>query len=144
MADFGQHLQTIEQVKKARRFQKFRDSIETTHETIESQSIATDSRVSEGDLWRKEPNGVSAPKRYQIIGALEKHTEGFRSEMMAKMGFVEGTGLGKVSQGIVAPPVAVRLPNLQGLGYQSHLRFGMFNKIYRWVPLRLYLMNYVI
>ncbi|XP_054821885.1 uncharacterized protein LOC129320449 [Prosopis cineraria] len=50
------------------------------------------------------------------IGAFEKHTKGFGSKMMAKMGFVEGMGLGKESQGITTPLAAVRRPKSQGLG----------------------------
>lgn len=50
------------------------------------------------------------------IGAFERHTKGFGSKMMAKMGFVEGMGLGRDSQGIVNPLVAVRLPKSRGLG----------------------------
>ncbi|KAM1061491.1 hypothetical protein ACFX14_025865 [Malus domestica] len=52
----------------------------------------------------------------QRVGAFERHTKGFGSKMMAKMGFVEGTGLGKDSQGIVNPLAAVRLPKSRGLG----------------------------
>ncbi|KAF3453011.1 hypothetical protein FNV43_RR03444 [Rhamnella rubrinervis] len=55
----------------------------------------------------------------QGIGAFEKHTKGFGSKMMAKMGFVEGKGLGKDSQGIVNPLLAVRLPKSRGLGSQD-------------------------
>ncbi|XP_022732567.1 uncharacterized protein LOC111286700 isoform X2 [Durio zibethinus] len=50
------------------------------------------------------------------FGAFEKHTKGFGSKMMAKMGFVQGMGLGKDSQGIVNPLVAARLPKSRGLG----------------------------
>ncbi|XP_020205847.1 uncharacterized protein LOC109791008 [Cajanus cajan] len=50
------------------------------------------------------------------IGAFEKHTKGFGSKMMAKMGFIEGTGLGRSSQGITSPLTAVRLPKARGLG----------------------------
>jgi len=50
------------------------------------------------------------------IGSFEKHTKGFGSKMMAKMGFVEGSGLGRESQGITAPLGTVRLPKSRGLG----------------------------
>ncbi|XXG58965.1 hypothetical protein AAC387_Pa04g1139 [Persea americana] len=50
------------------------------------------------------------------IGAFEKHTKGFGSKMMAKMGFVEGAGLGRDAQGITKPLTAVRLPKSRGLG----------------------------
>lgn len=65
---------------------------------------------SRGDPTRNNP---------QKLGAFEKHTKGFGSKMMARMGFVEGTGLGRSSQGRVNPLVAVRFPKSRGLGAQG-------------------------
>ncbi|PKU85967.1 Zinc finger CCCH domain-containing protein 18 [Dendrobium catenatum] len=50
------------------------------------------------------------------IGAFEKHTKGFGSRMMVKMGFIPGSGLGKDAQGMTTPLPAVRRPKLRGLG----------------------------
>ncbi|KAG0491916.1 hypothetical protein HPP92_005314 [Vanilla planifolia] len=56
-------------------------------------------------------------ERDQVIGAaFEKHTKGFGSKMMAKMGFVPGSGLGKDAQGAIAPLTAIRRPRSRGLG----------------------------
>lgn len=71
----------------------------------------------EGNPRKSKP--VKSRPLTQRIGAFEKHTKGFGSKMMAKMGFVEGMGLGKDSQGMVNPLVAVRLPKSRGLGAES-------------------------
>ncbi|GAB4832748.1 hypothetical protein Ancab_006765 [Ancistrocladus abbreviatus] len=66
-----------------------------------------------------ESSGRSVKKESSRIGAFEKHTKGFGSKMMAKMGFVEGMGLGRDAQGIVNPIVAVRRPKARGLGAET-------------------------
>jgi G patch domain-containing protein 2 len=50
------------------------------------------------------------------IGGFEKHTKGFGSKMMEKMGFIPGSGLGRDGQGIVDPLMSVRRPKSLGLG----------------------------
>ncbi|XP_052198931.1 uncharacterized protein LOC127806022 [Diospyros lotus] len=65
---------------------------------------------------KTESDRKSGQKESQNFAAFERHTKGFGSKMMAKMGFVEGTGLGKGSQGMVNPLVAVKLPKNRGLG----------------------------
>ncbi|XP_073132202.1 LOW QUALITY PROTEIN: uncharacterized protein, partial [Henckelia pumila] len=50
------------------------------------------------------------------VGAFEMHTTGFGSKMLAKMGFVEGGGLGKDGQGLSHPIEVVQRPKSLGLG----------------------------
>ncbi|XP_050371999.1 uncharacterized protein LOC126789860 isoform X2 [Argentina anserina] len=61
-------------------------------------------------------NSVRNKPQTERVGSFERHTKGFGSKMMARMGFVEGMGLGKDSQGIVNPLAAVRLPKSRGIG----------------------------
>eukprot|EP00250_Pteridium_aquilinum_P019304 c24387_g1_i1 orf=131-2464(+) len=54
--------------------------------------------------------------RALCIGQFEAHTKGFGSRMLAKMGYTEGSGLGKESQGIAQPLQAIKRPKSLGLG----------------------------
>lgn len=65
---------------------------------------------------RSEPRRNTRPPEMYDCGTFERHTKGFGSKMMVKMGFVPGSGLGKDGQGIVNPLTAVRRPKSRGLG----------------------------
>ncbi|XP_030544488.2 uncharacterized protein LOC115750983 [Rhodamnia argentea] len=84
----------------------------------ESAEESERNRESESQSAKSKQSGIGGSVRRmpQSVGAFERHTKGFGSRMMAKMGFVEGMGLGKNSQGIVNPLAAVRLPKSRGLG----------------------------
>ncbi|KAF9662801.1 hypothetical protein SADUNF_Sadunf18G0092100 [Salix dunnii] len=81
------------------------------------------SNISSDPVKDKPQSSGTGPSgkhsKTQNLGAFEKHTKGFGSRMMARMGFVEGKGLGKDSQGIVNPLVAVRRPKARGIGAES-------------------------
>ncbi|WVZ11044.1 hypothetical protein V8G54_015574 [Vigna mungo] len=47
---------------------------------------------------------------YANIGSFEEHTIGFGSKMMAKMGYMEGGGLGKNGQGMTQPIEVIQRP----------------------------------
>ncbi|CDY54616.1 BnaA05g28700D [Brassica napus] len=68
---------------------------------------------------RSSSSGKQVKRGSHDIGAFEQHTTGFGSRMMARMGFVDGSGLGRESQGIVNPLVAVRRPRARGLGAEG-------------------------
>ncbi|XP_024518672.1 uncharacterized protein LOC112341909 isoform X2 [Selaginella moellendorffii] len=50
------------------------------------------------------------------LGSFEAHTKGFGSRMLAKMGFVEGSGLGRNGQGMTQPLLPRSRPKSLGLG----------------------------
>ncbi|KAL2613566.1 hypothetical protein R1flu_025258 [Riccia fluitans] len=68
----------------------------------------------------KENSGSSGATvrktRSNEFACFEAHTTGFASKMMAKMGYVEGRGLGREKQGIAQPLEAVIRPKSLGLG----------------------------
>ncbi|GMY35710.1 tuftelin-interacting protein 11 [Fagus crenata] len=94
------------------------DPVKNKFQKAEVRPAKTKSQKAEvsksgGDPTRNRSQKIGASEK---IGAFEQHTKGFGSKMMARMGFVEGMGLGRDSQGIVNPLAAVRLPKSRGLG----------------------------
>ena len=85
--------------------------VEFSSKPAEVAAAAEPSRSKSSRIGTKPSRNKSSS-----IGVFEKHTKGFGSKMMAKMGFIEGMGLGRESQGITAPLGAVRLPKSRGLG----------------------------
>lgn len=99
-------------------------NIDTEDPTPSSNNNAKRNRSSSSGKHVKRishENGASGSggMRDKRLGAFEQHTTGFGSRMMARMGFVEGSGLGRESQGIVNPLVAVRRPRARGIGAEG-------------------------
>lgn len=74
-------------------------------------------------LW--DPNMVeralSNPSA-SVLGEWEKHTKGIGSRLMAQMGYVTGSGLGKFGEGRIEPVEAVILPAGKSLDHCMNLR----------------------
>ncbi|RLN04657.1 uncharacterized protein C2845_PM13G08450 [Panicum miliaceum] len=74
--------------------------------------------IAVGSIGGDTSCGKAAESNSTQLGSFEVHTKGFGSKMMAKMGFIEGTGLGKDGQGIVQPIQAINRPKSLGLGVE--------------------------
>ncbi|CAN8259903.1 unnamed protein product [Cochlearia groenlandica] len=98
-------------------------SIDTEDPSSSSNNAKRNRSSSAGKHVKRISHGTdgsgSARIRDKRLGAFEQHTTGFGSKMMARMGFVEGSGLGRDSQGIVNPLFAVRRPKVRGLGAEG-------------------------
>ncbi|XVF88223.1 hypothetical protein PTKIN_Ptkin19aG0032800 [Pterospermum kingtungense] len=78
-----------------------------------SETVEVGGMESEGTTETSEHKGIASSASF---GAFEVHTKGFGSKMMAKMGFVEGGGLGKDGQGMAQPIEVIQRPKSLGLG----------------------------
>uniref|UniRef100_A0A0E0EJZ4 G-patch domain-containing protein n=1 Tax=Oryza meridionalis TaxID=40149 RepID=A0A0E0EJZ4_9ORYZ len=86
---------------------------------FDSEAEAIKARSEPPTKARSEPRRNLRKVEIGGVGSFERHTKGFGSKMMARMGFVEGSGLGKDGQGIVNPMTAVRRPKSMGLGAKN-------------------------
>lgn len=67
-----------------------------------------------------EPTARSAPKKVDKgFAKFEKHTKGFASKLMEKMGWKPGQGLGREGEGIVQPIDVKARPKNLGLAYNN-------------------------
>ncbi|XP_078433426.1 D111/G-patch domain-containing protein [Wolffia australiana] len=81
------------------------------------KSLGLGVQFQASDVEQVAATAKTPPQRSAIgLGSFERHTTGFGSKMMAKMGYVPGSGLGKEAQGIATPLSAVKLPKSVGLG----------------------------
>uniref|UniRef100_A0A0E0LTC3 G-patch domain-containing protein n=1 Tax=Oryza punctata TaxID=4537 RepID=A0A0E0LTC3_ORYPU len=86
---------------------------------FDSEAEAIKARSEPPTKARSEPRRNLRKVEIGSVGSFERHTKGFGSKMMVRMGFVEGSGLGKDGQGIVNPLTALRRPKSMGLGAKN-------------------------
>ncbi|CAD6244753.1 unnamed protein product [Miscanthus lutarioriparius] len=81
------------------------------------------------NVWAPETSGVCS---------FERHTKGFGSKMMVKMGFVPGSGLGKDGQGIATPLTAAHAIMLEQEHYLGHFKDHPKDAEFLNCPIRFY------
>lgn len=80
-------------------------------------SAAASSSSSRSGLGSGPARTAPAEKLDREFGTFEAHSKGIGSKLLAKMGWKEGTGLGKAGHGVVNPLEQKLRPNSMGLGY---------------------------
>ncbi|XP_066999121.2 zinc finger CCCH-type with G patch domain-containing protein [Anabrus simplex] len=92
-----------------------------------SDNDSNDGREEEVDTFRSMNSllveqSLMNPPPSTALGDWEKHTKGIGSRLMAQMGYVTGTGLGKFGEGRIEPVEAVVLPAGKSLDHCMELR----------------------
>lgn len=97
----------------------------TENSDLDSSSSSDDSSDSEELQTKVETvnfQNLFHPDSHDRLGEFERHTKGIGSKLMAKMGYIMGSGLGKKGQGIIIPVSAQILPQGSSLDYCMNLR----------------------
>lgn len=89
---------------------------------------SSDSSSDEGDdgdlqLGPRPIESVDPTYDHSSFGQWEKHTKGIGGKLMAKMGYVYGSGLGKEGEGRIEPVEAVVFPPGRSLGTLDKTNF---------------------
>lgn len=86
----------------------FDDEISTS--SSETSSSDTEYETDQTDSFIEANTSKKLNQSIVVLGEWERHTKGIGSKLMAKMGYVSGSGLGKLSEGRVEPVEAIVLP----------------------------------
>ncbi|KAI8119322.1 hypothetical protein FF38_06884 [Lucilia cuprina] len=121
-------LDNVKDHKEREKDFNFEDLLPIFHDEDLSSGSSSDSESDSDDYPKTsmESNlGFNNLFTYQLaqpLGNWEKHTKGIGSKLMAKMGYVYGTGLGSDGRGIITPVTAQILPPGRSLDHCMELR----------------------